>query len=66
VKCADIPNDHVIDLARRWQQGQGPGVVAALVAEGIPEKLAYAKVVRLAGRGLLDYGVSPYYAWPAY
>lgn len=67
MKCADIADDHVIELARRWHEdhfGQ-PGVVAALVAEGIPEKLALAKVERLVRRKLLDYGTSPYHAWPA-
>jgi hypothetical protein len=66
VKSSDIPDAHVVELARRWahQPGQ-PGVVAALVAEGVPAKLAVHKVERLVARGLLDYGVSPNYAWPA-
>jgi hypothetical protein len=66
MKCADIPDEHVIELARCWKEDFGqPGVVAALVAEGIPKKLAVTKVERLVRRHLLDYGVSPYYAWPA-
>lgn len=66
MKRADIPDEHVIDLARHWWQDRRQlGVVEALVAEGIPEKLAIKKVEHLASRGLLDYGVSPYYAWPA-
>ena len=65
MKRSDVPDDHVLDLARRWREGLGqPGVVAALVAEGVPEK-AVAKVLHMTRRGLLDYGVSPYYAWPA-
>jgi hypothetical protein len=28
------------------------------------EKLALCKVTQLSKRGLLDYGTSPYYAWP--
>lgn len=66
MKSADIDNQHVIDLAQAWRVGPigTPGVVAALVAEGIPEKLAYTKVMRLVDRGYLEYGVSPNYAWP--
>lgn len=68
MKSADIDDQHVIDLARAWSDGGmlsgTPGVVAALVAEGIPEKLAYTKVMRLVDRGYLEYGVSPNYAWP--
>lgn len=67
MKRSDIADDHVIELARAWRHGPPgtPGVVAALVAEGIPEKLAASKVLHLSARGLLDYGVSPNYAWPA-
>lgn len=60
----DIDDTHVLALAARWQAEGGPGVIAALVAEGVPAKLALAKVEHLSERGLLDYGVSPYYAWP--
>ena len=65
MKRADIDDQHVIELAARWMQLEGPGVVEALVAEGVPEKLAIRKVEHLSQRGLLDYGVSPLYAWPA-
>jgi hypothetical protein len=65
VKCSDVPDDHVIELAQRWREGRGPGVVAALEAEGVPYKVALAKVERLARRKKLDYGVSPHYAWPS-
>ena len=66
MKSADIDDQHVIDLAQAWRAGSlgTPGVVAALVSEGIPEKLAYAKVERLVSRGYLEYGVSPSCAWP--
>ena len=64
MKRSDIPNDHVVDLARRWRIDAEQGVVAALVAEGVPEKLALRKVEHLVDKGLLDYGTSPYYAWP--
>jgi hypothetical protein len=67
VKRSDIADEHVLELARRWREdafGQ-PGVIDALVAEGVPEKVAYAKVLHMAERRLLDYGVSPFYAWPA-
>lgn len=66
MKCADIPDDHVIDLARRWHEDYTqPGVVDALVAEGIPDKLALTKVMLLVTKRKLDYGVSPRFAWPA-
>lgn len=64
MKCADIDDQHVIDLAQAWRDRRGPGVISALVAEGIPQKLAYTKVMRLVARGFLDYGVSPSCAWP--
>jgi glycosyltransferase involved in cell wall biosynthesis len=51
VKRADIADDHVVALAGRWRARPfaEPGVVAALVAEGIPSKLALAKVTHLVG-----------------
>jgi hypothetical protein len=66
VKRSDIPDDHVLELARAWQQApwRQPGVVAALVAEGIPVKLARAKVLHMVSRDLMDYGVSEDFAWP--
>jgi hypothetical protein len=69
VKRSDISDDHVIELARAWHDAplgsKPPGVVAALMAEGVPEKVALAKVEHMVRRRLLDYGVSPYCAWPA-
>lgn len=66
MKSADIDDQHVIDLAQAWREAPlvNPGVVQALVAEGVPKKLAFAKVERLSARGFLDYGVSPSCAWP--
>jgi hypothetical protein len=71
VKRSDIPDAHVVELARQWREGArrdpgkpGPGVVRALVAEGVPEKVALAKVEHMISRGLLECGISPYYAWP--
>jgi hypothetical protein len=67
VKRSDVADEHVLELARQWREdphGQ-PGVIDALIAEGVPEKVALAKVLHMARRRLLDYGVSPYYAWPA-
>lgn len=68
MKRSDIDDQHVIDLAQKWSDGNGPGavpgVVEALVAEGIPEKLALSKVEHLYSRGYLECGVSPYYSWP--
>ena len=72
MQCKDIADAHVVELAGRWRDEPfGPGVVQALMNEGVPEKLALVKVESLCRRkygkpALLDYGVSPYYAWPAY
>jgi hypothetical protein len=66
MKRADIADEHVLDLASRWRDDPTqPGVVDALLAEGVPRKLALAKVDHMVRRGLLDLGVSPYYAFPA-
>lgn len=67
VKRADIPDAHVLELARAWSDAPfsgSPGVMEALMAEGIPHNLALAKVMHMVERGLLDYGTSPYHAWP--
>jgi hypothetical protein len=66
MQLKDIDSQHVIDLARRYQKRPNtePGVVGALVGEGVPEKLAYLKVEKLIGDGYLECGVSPNYAWP--
>lgn len=66
MKRSDIPDEHVLDLARRFRLDpyEQPGVVQALVDEGVPEKLAVAKVLHMCKRGLMEYGTSPYYAWP--
>lgn len=67
MKRSDIADEHVIALARRWYEApfRTPGVVEALVAEGVPAKLALAKIEHLCTRRLLTYGVSPNFAWPA-
>ncbi|MFB7890333.1 hypothetical protein ACFCZ3_20005 [Cellulosimicrobium cellulans] len=54
----DLPDAHVIAHARRG------GPIGALETEGVPHNLAYAKVMHLVRRGLLEYGTSPYSAWP--
>lgn len=65
MQCKDIQDAHVVELARRWHQDHHEnGVVMALMAEGIPEKLALRKVESLVKKGLLEYGSSPYGAWP--
>jgi hypothetical protein len=61
----DLPDAHVIEHAwRRWNHRSGLGVIHALEVEGVPHNLAYAKVMHLTDRGLLEYGGSPYGAWP--
>lgn len=65
MKRSDIADDHVIELAQQWREEfAAPGVISALTAEGVPAKVALAKVLHMVQRGLLDYGVSPNYAWP--
>jgi hypothetical protein len=65
VKRSDIADEHVLELASRWRDDKTqPGVIAALVAEGVPQKVALAKVLHMTTRRLLDYGVSANYAWP--
>jgi hypothetical protein len=68
MKRSDIPDGHVVDLARQWRADSlgNPGVISALVAEGVPAKLALAKVEHLIQRGLLESGVSPNFAWPRF
>lgn len=66
MKRSDIPDEHVLDLARAWREDfSQPGVIAALMAEGVPYRLALAKVLHMVDRKLLEYGVSPDYAWPS-
>lgn len=67
MKRGDIADAHVLDLARAWiaDPFEKPGVVEALVAEGVPEKVAVRKVEHMVDRDLLEYGTSPYHAWPA-
>jgi hypothetical protein len=64
MKRADIPDDHVVALARRWQLDGGAGAWSTLVDEGVPAKLATAKIEHLTTCGLLDYGVSVKLPWP--
>lgn len=66
MQAKHIPDTVVVELARQWHDThEGLGVVEALIQCGVPEKLAYYKVERLTERGILDYGTSPRYAWPA-
>ena len=68
MKRSDISDEHVIELARRWKDGPmftEAGVIGALIMEGVPEKVAERKVEHLVKRGLLDYGVSLNFCWPA-
>lgn len=65
MKCSDIPDEHVIALARAWHEDKNqPGVYDALVAEGVPPKVAWRKLEKLESRRLLDCGGSVRFAWP--
>lgn len=63
MKRSDISDELAIELATEWRISN-VGVVQALVDLGFPEKVALRKVEHLINRGLMDCGVSPYYAWP--
>jgi hypothetical protein len=66
MQLKDIPDQHVVALAARWEADpwRQPCVLDALIAEGVPAKLALTKIRRLSDRGYLDWGVSPRCAWP--
>lgn len=67
MKRSDLDDVHVLALAARWRASgydTVPGVIQALMDEGVPAKVARAKVEHLVSRGLMDYGVSPSFAWP--
>lgn len=64
MQAKDIPDIHVIELAGSWSAGFGRCVLDALVDEGVPIKVAMAKIDKLIRRGWLEYGTSPRCAWP--
>lgn len=64
MQAKDIPDRLVVRYALLWHCGRPTGVLQSLIEQGVPAKLALHKIVRLSGRGLLDYGVSPSCAWP--
>jgi len=63
LQLKDIPDELVLLLTKGWPQQCGVGVHDCLVLIGYPDKLALRKIERLVDRGLLEYGVSPRYAW---
>jgi hypothetical protein len=65
VKRSDIPMQHVIDLCRAFHEKGGPMPFDALVAEGIPEKVAFARLEQMNDIGLLEYGTSARSSWVA-
>ena len=65
MKCADIDDALVIRYAADFHDRISTTPVGArLVEDGVPPKVATAKIERLVSRGLLNYGVSPNTAWP--
>lgn len=65
MKRSDIDDQHVLDLAGQARaEGFTPNLLERLQAEGIPHKVALAKIEHMCSRDLLDYGVSPAFAWP--
>lgn len=68
MKRSDIPDELVLRHAAEWFDGPRPtstlGVVGRLICEGVPSHLAESKVEHLVSRGLLECGVSPWFAWP--
>lgn len=57
-----IPDAEIIAACRSFHSEQAPTPEIAL-AEKYPEKVILAKMERMVGRGLLDYGVSLRTAW---
>jgi hypothetical protein len=65
VKCSDIADDLVIRYAADFHDRiSNTPAGTRLMEDGVPKKVAAAKVDRLIRRGLLDFGVSPNTAWP--
>lgn len=67
MKRRDIDDLLVIRGAADWWDRRDQGTLcvgARLVGMGIPSKLAVAKIEHLVSRGMLEYGVSPWFAWP--
>ena len=66
MKRSDISDEHVLELARAWRQAplKNPGALDALIDEGVPVKVAVAKIEHMVSRRLLNYGVSVRYPWP--
>jgi hypothetical protein len=62
MKRADITDEHVIAIVEAMSPS-GPGVLDILTAEGVPAKVALAKVLHMSRRRILDYGVSPNRCW---
>ena len=66
MKRSDISDEHVLELARAWRDAplKKPCALDALIDEGVPVKVAIAKIEHMVSRRLLDYGVSVRCPWP--
>jgi hypothetical protein len=65
VKRADVDTRTVLRYADDWKRGQSRiGALDRLFVDGVPEKVAAAKIEQLVEQGLLQYGVSPAFPWP--
>ena len=68
MQCKDIPDVVVLRHAANWRAmpKHCSPVIEALkhTYPEAPGKLLYRKVCHLVDRGLMEYGTSPYTAWP--
>lgn len=62
VQCKHIPDSEILAACRAFRAGQGPTPDVSL-GHKYPMKVIIAKMAKLVGRGVLDYGVSLRTAW---
>ncbi len=65
IQAKDIDEDELLAYikARKAAKFETPNPVEAWVTKGFPEKVVYAKLVKLEARGLIEYGVSIRQCW---
>ncbi|WP_340682506.1 hypothetical protein LCL61_28035 [Amycolatopsis coloradensis] len=61
-----VPLTLVLAYASEWaaEPLRTPGVLARLIHDGFPPKVALAKLHRMADQDYIEYGSSPAFAWP--
>ena len=63
IKCSDIPDEEVFAACRAFHRGETKIPPLDALAAKYPEKVVYAKMMKLADKGKLNYGVSIRCAW---